>query len=481
MSIRLRLFLSYLVLIVSIALAGFWGLERLTRDLRDALGQTAQDVGRQVVSVLRQRAVEAAALPADEDIRRALEHARDAVRDAHVDTTETLKNLRITREQRPGEPPRIRIDGVPVPDDVDLEEIEARLATLRDLPQLRIQLAEVTQRGPVVLNLHGLGADAAIAVPQTTVDAALAQFGQRVAFGLGGLALLASALAVAFAWRIARPLRQLADSAERLGDGDLGVQAPQVRGPREIRQSIDAFNAMSLRLREYERDAQRSRADRELAELGEIGRGLAHSLRNPLHALGLTLDALAQQAADPHAASAHLVAGRAQLTRLDEALRGFLALSAGAAAHATPVRVADVIQDVMLETAQRGGDTAFAFAPADIALPAVAAELRVMLHTLIVNAVEASPPGGTVHVDMQRNADGRIVVAVRDEGGGVSPDIATRLFQPHVTDKPTGAGMGLYLARRLAQSRYDGDIHLQPAEGGGTLARLHLAARREAA
>lgn len=479
MSIRLRLFLSYLILIASIALAGLWGLERLTRDLRDALGQTAQDVGRQVVSVLRQRAEEAVPL-LDEDVRRALDRAHATMRDADAAAGEALNRLRITRVERDGEPPRVLIDGVQLPDGMDLSDIEHRLAAIRELPQFQIRVAETTQRGPVVLNLHGLGADAAIAVPQTTVDAALAQFGRRVGFGLGALALLASALAVAFAWRIARPLRQLADSAERLGAGELGVQAPQSGAPREVRQSIAAFNAMSLRLREYERDAQRSRADRELAELGEIGRGLAHSLRNPLHALGLTLDALAQQAADPDAAGAQLAAGRAQLTRLDQALRGFLALSAGAAAHATPVRVADVVEDVLLEAAQREVPVRFDFVPDATELPAVATELRVMLHTLIVNAAEASPAGGTVHVAVRRDDDDRIRIEVRDEGAGVAPDIAARLFQPHVTDKPLGAGMGLYLARRLAQSRYDGDIHLQPADGGGTLARLHLHPRRDA-
>lgn len=479
MSIRLRLFLSYLILIASIALAGAWGLERLTRDLRDALGQTAQDVGQQVVSVLRQRA-EAAAPLSEEDLRQVLDHAQAAADDASATASQTLKHLRITRTERRGEAPRLSIDGVPVTDDVDLADIEHRLAAMRDMPTLQIQLAEATRRGPVVLNLRGLGADAAIAVPQTTVDAALAQFGRRVGVGLGALALLASALAVAFAWRIARPLRQLADSAERLGTGELGVQAPQSGAPREVRQSIAAFNTMSLRLREYEREAERSRADRDLAELGEIGRGLAHSLRNPLHALGLTLDALAQQAADPAAAGTHLSAGRAQLTRLDEALRGFLALSAGAAAHATPVRVADVVEDVLLEAAQRDAPVHFDFISDATELPAVATELRVMLHTLIVNAVEASPPDGTVHVAVRHSGDGQIAITVRDEGAGVAPDIAARLFQPHVTDKPQGAGMGLYLARRLAQSRYDGDIRLQPAEGGGTLARLHLHPRRSA-
>jgi signal transduction histidine kinase len=54
-----------------------------------------------------------------------------------------------------------------------------------------------------------------------------------------------------------------------------------------------------------------------------------------------------------------------------------------------------------------------------------------------------------------------------------------RLFEPHVSSKPTGAGMGLYLSQRLARQRYGGGIELQPRQPQGTCAVLQLNDRRE--
>lgn len=223
------------------------------------------------------------------------------------------------------------------------------------------------------------------------------------------------------------------------------------------------------------------RADRELAELGEIGRGIAHSLRNPLHALGLSLEALAAETAGSGTATALAQSGREQLQRVDQALRGFLALSAGNGAEISEVRVADVIDDVLLEASQRAqGRVRFERDGGEQRLLAVPAELRVMLHALVINALEASPEGGLIAVQVSETGGGALHIDVRDEGDGVPAELRERLFQPHVSGKPHGAGMGLYLAQRLARSRYRGRITLEPASPRGTLARLALHPREAA-
>jgi signal transduction histidine kinase len=223
--------------------------------------------------------------------------------------------------------------------------------------------------------------------------------------------------------------------------------------------------------------AEALRADRELAELGEIGRGLAHSLRNPLHALGLSLEALAGD--NPHPRAAALADGaRQQIARIDQALRGFLALSASAGAIREPVDLDVVMDDVLLEASQRaGGQVQLRRDRAGLKLPAVAAELRIMLHALLINAVEASPPGGEVSICVLGDSDA-LRIEVADSGPGVPDQVRERLFQPHVSSKPTGAGMGLYLAERLARQRYAGSLTLQDRTAGGTLACLQLRPRQ---
>ena len=63
---------------------------------------------------------------------------------------------------------------------------------------------------------------------------------------------------------------------------------------------------------------------------------------------------------------------------------------------------------------------------------------------------------------------------VEDDGPGLPASVRERLFQPHVTTKSTGAGMGLFLAHRIATSRLGGSLQLDDREGGGTLAVLEL-------
>lgn len=287
-----------------------------------------------------------------------------------------------------------------------------------------IELVPGPAGGEPMLRVSGAAGAHAIPLPRSGVDAALERYTRQLGWGLVALLVAGLLLAVWIAQRV--------------------TQAASVR------------------------------ADRELAELGEIGRGLAHSLRNPLHALGLSLEALAAETSGSSAATALAQSGREQLQRVDQALRSFLALSAGNGAETSLVRVSEVIDDVLLEASQRAqGRVRFERDDGTHRLLAVPAELRVMLHVLTINALEASPEGGCIAVQVSE-VGGGLCIDIRDEGAGVAPQIRERLFQPHVSGKPHGAGMGLYLAQRLARSRYRGHIALQANAPRGTLARLFL-------
>jgi signal transduction histidine kinase len=170
-------------------------------------------------------------------------------------------------------------------------------------------------------------------------------------------------------------------------------------------------------------------------------------------------------------------AARRQIRRVAAALRGFLALSAGGAASG-PVDLAGVAHDVALESLQSrpagSPPPVEVTAPPDpVVLLGVEAELRAALQALVINAVEASPPGAPVRVSLCRDDDA-VIVTVEDSGAGIPDAVRSRLFTPHVTTKPSGAGVGLYLAHRLATTRYGGDLSLADRPEGGTRAALLL-------
>jgi signal transduction histidine kinase len=444
MSLRLRLFLVFAALFAGIALLAAWGLRHLTADLGQALTLSAADVGQAVVTVLRAERG----------------RATDGV-------SETSSGFEYRVESDASGRVRRFIDGRELePDDID-----AMRETFSGLPQ---PPGFTFEHDGDRLILRGGGERRTIPVPRKGVDQALARF--RDQFLLGGALLLGVCLLLAavLAHRIAAPMRGLAEAARRVGDGALGTQAPAAGAVPEIRDTVEAFNRMSAHLGELEAEAERLRAERALSELGEIGRGLAHSLRNPLNTLGLSLDEMARLHPGDQEGRALAARGREAISRIDQALRGFLALAAGEGVEANAMDLRQVAEDVVMEAVQRadGRVRIELDAPEPVPLRALAAELRILLHTLVINALEASPQGATVRVRLR--AGPPHLVEVEDQGAGLPAEIRGRLFAPHVTTKSDGAGMGLYLAERLASRRYQGHLSLEAASGGGTVARLSL-------
>ena len=101
-----------------------------------------------------------------------------------------------------------------------------------------------------------------------------------------------------------------------------------------------------------------------------------------------------------------------------------------------------------------------------------------MLDSLLSNALEAMPGGGTLTVRTATADAGRKVeLVVSDTGIGIPREIAAQVFSPLVTSKRSGLGLGLALVKRIVE-RHDGDIDLSSEAGRGTTARLRFRAVR---
>lgn len=464
MSLSFRLALILASLFIALAVIGAIGLHQLSGGLRLALAEGASEAGQRVVRVLTER------IEREQSDSAAPEAAHGEERKLHV--------FMNGRELPPDQAAQIAASRVPL-SQLDMAAFQAQPGS-PNAADLHVEVRTLSVAG----NDPGLwigtgGFGQAIPLPRAGLDRELGDFTRRVAWGMGGLLLLGLMLAIWLAHRVANPLRELAQGAARLGAGERGVRVAD-GGVREVRETIDAFNRMAGELEQLDAEAQRLRGHQALAELGEIGRGLAHSLRNPLHALGLCVEALQAEARNPGTAGDLARAAREQISRLDGSLRGFLALSAGADAPVEAVRLRDVIDDVLLEARQVSGER-IAFQAAgdlDATLNAVEIELRILLHSLVTNAAEASPPGSRVVVRVA--AGDPLELRIEDQGSGIAPALRERLFQPHVSSKPQGAGMGLYLAQRLAVLRYQGELTLTDGDSGGCVARLRLHPRQGA-
>lgn len=334
---------------------------------------------------------------------------------------------------------------------------------------------------PGVLVLHGVSErPRPISIPRAPIASTLERF--RSQLFAGSLAVLAVGLlaAAVVAHRATRPLGELAEAARRVGEGELGVEVPIARAD-EVGVALESFNRMSRRLAELDRENRRLAESERLSELGEVARGLAHTLRNPLNALGLSLEQLAVgDPAESERASELVESSRRQIRRMDGALRSFLALASAGAAAPETIDVGSLAREVALEAIQdAGGRVRVEVATPDepVRLAAVAAELRAALQALVVNACEASPDGARVTVRVSPAPGDRVRLTVEDEGAGLPEAVVARLFEPHVTTKPNGSGIGLFLAQRIATGRYGGQLALEPRAEGGTRARLEVGDR----
>jgi len=335
-----------------------------------------------------------------------------------------------------------------------------------------------TDGGAGFLFIEGPVARTRIPIPETGVKDAVTRFRTRLVFGSLGIVALGLLAAAFVAHRVTRPLVELSRAARTLGEGRFGTQVLAREGG-ELGEAIAAFNQMSSRLEALEREALALKEREHVGEMGEVARGMAHALRNPLHAVGLSVDELASRLPDDPGAAEMAAAARRQIAGVDGTIRSFLALAAeGGTEEEVDVRA--LAEEVALSALQGArGRVRVTVETGEVRprIRAVAPELRAALHALVVNAVEASPDGAQVSVRVDARDGGGARVTVDDEGPGLPGEVRARLFTPHVTTKPSGSGMGLFLAHRIATTRYAGGLALEERSPCGTRAVLDLGPR----
>jgi len=222
------------------------------------------------------------------------------------------------------------------------------------------------------------------------------------------------------------------------------------------------------------------RRGERLAAAGALAAGLAHEVRNPLNGIGMAAQRIEREREGRTRELATLI--RQEVARLEETLQGFLDLARPAAGPHTPLDLAELSRDSLglleLEAAAKGARIDLRAEPA----PALgdAEALRGAVGNLLRNAIQASPGGGRIEVTVAtgRGTDGErsARVTVRDHGSGIAPDLLTRAFDPFVTTRARGTGLGLAMVRRVA-GEHGGRSWLRNHPDGGVEAGIEIPAR----
>ncbi len=273
--------------------------------------------------------------------------------------------------------------------------------------------------------------------------------------------------------RVWRPLRELEAGLSRVADGDLTVRVP-IHATDELGRLAQHFNAMTQVL------GDRAEEQGRFAAAGELLAGVAHEVNNPLMAIAAHAE---NRLADPSLAEeprSEMSQILRQARRAAKLLRGLLRFVRVTEREVTRVNLNDVVRGALdLVSYRFGVDEITVGGRLDPNLPAVegdAIKLEQVVVNLLANAIDALrriKPPRELTVDTWA-ADASVFVAVGDNGEGVAPDIAARLFRPFATTKGhRGTGLGLYISRQIAREA-GGDLVLAAAPRGGARFSLSL-------
>lgn len=272
--------------------------------------------------------------------------------------------------------------------------------------------------------------------------------------------LLTSILMVALATfyisrRLSRPLRDLADGADRLGRGESVPALETERGPDEARRAAHAFNAMSARIRRFVDDRTRILA------------AISHDLRTPITNLRLRVELL-----EEGETKARMLETLDELRATVEATLSFTREELGE--EAVRADLSTLVESVCDDFADTGHPVSFTAADR---LPLICrtSSMRRAVRNLIENALAY---GGTARVSIRSDGAGAEII-IADDGPGIPVTEMERVFEPFVrleasrNRRTGGVGLGLSIARSVVRG-HGGDIRLSNRPDGGLDAVITL-------
>jgi signal transduction histidine kinase len=236
------------------------------------------------------------------------------------------------------------------------------------------------------------------------------------------------------------------------------------------------------RLEESKLAAERS------AYKGLLASGLAHEIRNPLNAMKMNLQMLEEelQGVSQFAESDLvdlLVSTQSEIKRLENLVNNFLLF-----ARPSPPKFAEIdLNDVLRETAtflaadfrKTGVDLTLEPEPLLPSADADAGKIKQALMNILVNARQVLKPGGRVVLRSRPSGAGEVIVEIEDDGPGMSPETAAKIFDPFFSQRAGGTGLGLPIAKLMIE-QHRGSIEVETHPGRGTIFRVRLPRRAAA-
>ena len=221
-----------------------------------------------------------------------------------------------------------------------------------------------------------------------------------------------------------------------------------------------------------------------LTAMGEMASTLAHEINQPLSAISNYLQGCSRLLEPVEHPNAPKIRGALaetikQTLRAGHIIRQLREFVARGETEKRPENISKLVEEAsalaLVGAKEEGIKTLFRFASHTDAVLVEKVQIQQVLLNLMRNAMEAMQGCDRKELLVTTSApdDEKVTVSVADTGSGLSEEIAERLFQPFVTTKPAGMGVGLSISKRIIEA-HGGEMWAEPNEGGGTVFRFTL-------
>jgi len=282
---------------------------------------------------------------------------------------------------------------------------------------------------------------------------------QVLAVGVAGAVVICAVFFMVMAVMIHRPMVELQSTIARVRKGDLFVSVSFADRNDEIGDLGRDFNDMVRQLRDSREEIERlhrtqiSRAE-HLATLGEMAAGLAHEIRNPLAGIAGVMEIVGRDLPADSPAVEVLGEVRHAVVHINKIVSELLEIARPKPPVYRPGNIVSVAEHASLFARDQASVRKVTL---QVIKPEVAPELEFdsgqihqVLLNLLLNAIQACNEGDSVRVEFACDSK-NVSVIVIDTGKGISPTVLPNIFRPFFTTKGEGTGLGLSLARRIAE------------------------------
>ncbi|MBN2295297.1 MAG: hypothetical protein JXM70_22895 [Pirellulales bacterium] len=277
--------------------------------------------------------------------------------------------------------------------------------------------------------------------------------------------------------------------------GPISISAEQ--DFEELESSLhDISERVSAMVNQFEVAQVAASRTQKLAAMGQMAAGLAHELRNPLTSMKILVQGAAERGDSATLDHEDLGVLREEIDRLDRIIQNYLDYARPPKLERSEFAIRRILEQTVELVESRAAQLDLRI---DCQLPeriveidADVGQIRQVLLNLLLNAIDASPEGDTIKLTMRFEPDSPpegkstegdvqpqwVIIEVADRGPGLPGDLGDRIFEPFVSSKESGTGLGLSTCKRIIED-HNGQITAQNRANGGAVFTIRLPVRAE--